>query len=113
MLVEELKEEVEAKAEPEPKSDLVGLQVQEMTPELAKRFGLESPAGVVVSQVDPDGSAEAAGIEAGDIVLEIDRKPIKSKADYDAAIRGLEGKSSTLFLIRRGQQSLFVALDLK
>ncbi len=112
--VEELKEEAAAaKAEPEPKSDLVGLQVQAMTPELAKRFGMESTAGVVVAKVDPEGAAEAAGIAPGDIVLEIDRKTIKGKAEYDAAIKALKGKSSTLFLIRRGQQSLFVALDLK
>ena len=111
--VQELKEEQEAKAEPPPKSDLVGLRVREMTPELAKRYGLDSQAGVVVSEVDPEGAAEAAGIEPGDIVLEIDRKPIQGKAEYDAAIKGLEGKSSTLFLVRRGQQSLFVALDLK
>jgi serine protease Do len=111
--VDELKEEVEAKAVVPPKSDLIGLKVQEVSPELAKRFELDSTAGVVVTEVAPDSAAENAGIDPGDIILEIDRKPIKGKADYEAATKDLSGKDGALMLIRRGQQSLYVALDLK
>jgi serine protease Do len=111
--VDELKEEEEAKAVVPPKSDLIGLKVQEVSPELAKRFELDSTAGVVVTEVAPDSAAEGAGIEPGDIILEIERKPIKGRADYEAATKALSGKDGALMLIRRGQQSLYVALDLK
>ena len=111
--VAELKEEKEAEPKAPHKADVMGLNVEEVSPELAQRFGIEKGTGVVVTEIDPDGSAEEAGIEAGDIILEIDRKPIHGKRDYEAALQAVKGKDSALMLIRRGQNSLYVPLRLK
>jgi len=59
----------------------LGVQIQEVTNDLAKSFGLSKPQGALVGQTYPGTAAEKAGIEAGDIILEFDGKVIKKSAD--------------------------------
>jgi len=59
----------------------LGVQIQEVTSDLAKSFGLSKPQGALVGQTYPDTAAEKAGIEAGDIILEFDGKKIAKSAD--------------------------------
>lgn len=59
----------------------LGVQVQEVTSELSKSFGLEKPTGALVGQTYPDTPAEKYGIEAGDVILEFDGKVIEKSAD--------------------------------
>lgn len=59
----------------------LGVVIQEMTKELAESLGLSKPAGAIVSAVEKGGPAEKAGIEAGDVILRFDNKPIGASAD--------------------------------
>jgi len=59
----------------------LGVQIQEVTNDLAKSFSLPKPQGALVGQTYPDTAAEKAGIEAGDIILEFDGKKINKSAD--------------------------------
>jgi serine protease Do len=108
--IEELKEEEIAEAGTSATEDL-GITVQTLTPELAENLGLErTMKGVVVTQVDPDGPASEAGLRRGDVILEVNRKPVK---DVDAYRKGVEaaGKGkSVLFLVRRGENTIFLAV---
>ena len=56
----------------------LGVVVQEVTPELAQSFDLESGRGALVADVAPDGPADAAGIQAGDIIMSFDGRPVKA-----------------------------------
>jgi serine protease Do len=58
----------------------VGLEVQRMTPQIAKAFGLEEVTGALVSDVVPGSPAEKAGIQRGDIILEYDRRRVEDAA---------------------------------
>ena len=79
----------------------LGVAVSPLTPELASRAGLGKDAhGVVVQQVNPDGRAADAGIQAGDIILEVNRQPVQSVEDLRAAVRRASEKP-TLLLVRR------------
>jgi Do/DeqQ family serine protease len=79
----------------------LGVAVQPLSPELASRAGLDRNAhGVIVAQVNPDGRAADAGIEAGDIILEVNRQPVQSVDDLRAAVRKAAEKP-TLLLVRR------------
>jgi serine protease Do len=110
--VDELKEDRQARAEPAPKADIVGLQVKPVSPEQAEALGLEEAQGVIVSEVGPASVAEEAGIQKGDVILEINRKPLAGIADYREAMKAVEEDGSVLLLIRRKESSFYVALNL-
>ena len=105
--VGELKEE--EKIAPQPKKSHFGLTVQPVPPEIASNLGLEETRGVVITSVDPSGPAAAAGFRRGDVILEIDRKPIRGLPDYEKAIAQANEKN-LLFLVRRGDANIFLAL---
>ena len=88
----------------------LGLTVQPLTPQLAETLGLERGTGLVISAVKPGSAAEDAGLRPGDVLVEINRRPVKNLADYNREIAGNDKAKSVLFLVRRGQSSLFLAL---
>ncbi len=90
----------------------IGLTVQEITPELRKHLGLEEERGLVVSGVDPGGSAAQAGIRRGDVILEVNQKEIEDLDDYKEALKEAKGNDSVLFLVRRGPGTLYVVVPL-
>ena len=90
-------------------SDL-GLTVQPVTPDIAQTLGLERAEGLVVSSVKPGSAAEEAGLRSGDVITQVNRRPVKNLAEYNREIARNEKGKSVLFLVRRGQSSLFLAL---
>ncbi len=59
----------------------IGVVIQPVTKELAESFGLPKPAGALVSSVEKGSPADKAGIEAGDVILKFDGKPVTSSED--------------------------------
>ncbi len=88
----------------------LGLTVQPLTPQLAESLGVERGEGLVISAVTPGSAADEAGLRAGDVVVEINRQAVKTLADYKREIARNDKAKSVLFLVRRGQSSLFLAL---
>jgi bifunctional DNase/RNase len=83
-----------------------GLTVQQMTPLLAKYFGLESSEGVLVSDVKPGSPAEGAGLKTGDVIIEVNGQRIKSVRKIKSIFKEIgEGERITL-LVRRGADSI-------
>ena len=101
--------ETEAAASPNEKAGL-GLSVQKVTPELAERLKLNRADGLVITAVEPGSPADESGLAPGDVIIEIDRKPIHTLADYRKALAEVGKDSGVLFLVRREGNSLFVAL---
>jgi serine protease Do len=66
----------------------IGLLVQEMTPLIARSFGLESTEGVIVSQVDRGSPADKAGLKRGDVIVEVNGGHIR---DFESARRAIFG----------------------
>ncbi|WP_280552402.1 Do family serine endopeptidase [Halomonas sp. 25-S5] len=54
----------------------MGIEAQELNQELAASFGLQTPAGVIIAGVVPDGPADRAGLQPGDVLLEVDGQPV-------------------------------------
>ena len=106
--VGELKDEEVVAAVPE-KGEF-GLTVQRFTPQMAESLGLEKSEGVVVSAVEPGSAADEAGIRRGDVIMEVDRKPVRNLDEYKKAIAGDQKGRGVLFLVRRGESTLFLAL---
>jgi len=90
---------------------LLGLQVENLTPGIAQQLGLPSGAsGVVVAQVDPSSSAAAAGIEHGDVIEQVDRKPIHNAEEFRQAVAG-KANQPVLLLLERGGTTSFIVVE--
>lgn len=107
----EMKEKIETAELPQRKP--LGITVQELTPQIARGLGLKQESGVVVTQVEPGSSAADAGIRTGDIIKEVDRKPVKDVEDFSQKITQAKNQDTVLLLIQREQNTMFAALSTK
>ena len=78
-------------------SEKTGISVQPLTEEQAKALGLDDTQGVLISGVEPGSPAEQAGLAAGQIILEINRKPTQN---IDAFAKALQEKTNKHILLR-------------
>jgi serine protease Do len=88
----------------------IGVQVQDITKELAERLGIEDTAGALVAEVVEGSPAERAGIERGDVILEVNRQAVGSAAAFAKAVRSAEPGKSVLLLVRSGRGTRYVAV---
>jgi serine protease Do len=111
LTVAELKEEhMAAGPGPIPEQGL-GLTVQELTPEIARRMGVSPQTqGVVVTQVQEGSPADEAGVQQGDLILEVNHQKIHSPSEYHAALGRGKGTDSALFLVQRGDNVTYMAM---
>ncbi|HEY8536394.1 MAG TPA: PDZ domain-containing protein [Vicinamibacterales bacterium] len=79
----------------------IGVQFQELTPQLAKYFGVAD--GVLISDVAEDSPAARAGLRAGDVVTAVNGKKIESGRDLIRALQDVEGDTATIEYVREGK----------
>jgi len=109
--VTEMEEKVASiKARPQK---TLGIAVQNLTPEIAKGLDLKSATGVVVAHVEPGSPAENAGIQTGDVIREVNRKPVKNVDEFVKMIDETKQQNNILLLVQRGQNNLFAAVTPK
>ena len=84
-------------------SDPLGLSVEDITPDLARRAQLDKGLkGAIVTEVGQDGPASQF-VEPGDVIVEVNRQPVESAADYKKAVKGLKkGDTALLRTLGRG-----------
>ncbi len=88
----------------------LGVTIQEMTPEIAQKFGLEKSRGALVSDVTKGSPAEKAGILRGDIVIEFNRKEVKDVASLRNMVSQSKVGSDVLIKILRSGKEYAVRL---
>ncbi|HTG86049.1 MAG TPA: DegQ family serine endoprotease, partial [Pyrinomonadaceae bacterium] len=87
-----------------------GLSLQVFTSNLAERYGLDAQdQGLLVARVDPNGSAANAGIRQGDLIQEVNRRPVRNVPDFTAAVQQ-SGARPALMLIKRRNAVTFLTL---
>ncbi len=110
----ELPKDVAAALRPPPESArgdhaLAGVTVEPLPPDRPGRFRREP--GVLVSEVDPDSPADRAGLQVEDIIREINRKPVRTVADFERLTRQLAPRDRVLLLITRGGATIFMTVS--
>ena len=93
-----------------PERTSLGLAVQSLTPRVVRELGVPDTHGVLVRGVEDASLASNAGIRPGDVIVEIDRQPIESAADFERSVSEHRPGTPILMLVHRNGQSLFAAV---
>jgi serine protease Do len=84
---------------------MIGVQVQNVTPELAKSFGMAEPKGALVAEVNPDSPAEKAGIHRGDVIIEFNGQPINEMNELPRMVAATPpGAKASIKVLREGKE---------
>lgn len=95
-----------------PSGKRLGIAVQNITPEIARSLSLKDIQGVVITQVEPGSAAANVDIRQGDVIREVNRKPVKDANDLARSVEDTQG-GNMLLLIRRGENSFYVTVTPK
>jgi len=90
-------------------ANALGLTVQTLDSDTRQQLGLQPGQGVAISNVSGEVAAQA-GLQQGDVILMVNQQKIGSVAAFRDATRDVKAGSTVLLLVRRGNQSSFVAL---
>jgi serine protease Do len=90
---------------------LGGILVEEIKPSLARQLGLGSVGGVIITGVEEESLAEAAGLLQNDLIIEVNRQPVPNLPAYQRVAESLKSKDSTLLLINRQSTYLYVPVE--
>jgi serine protease Do len=83
----------------------LGVEIEPVTPELAHALGLKRAAGALVANSQPGGPAASAGIAPGDVIVQVDNRPIANGAHLASRIGAMApGSSATIGIIRDGRE---------
>ena len=106
----QLGESVAAADPVKAEDDDLGLEVQDLNPTIAQKLGYDGEEGVLIRSVKR-GSKAARKLQQGDLIQEINRKPIRSVQDYKKALAKVDSGEPVLLQIRRGDRPAYVALE--
>jgi serine protease Do len=109
----ELPDESESAQKPEARDPEIGVRVQRITPEAARRLGMSSTKGVLVMEIQPGSPAEQVGLEPADIIREVNQRPVNNVSDFERAMRQGRNGARILLLVQRGDNAVFFALKRK
>ncbi len=89
-----------------------GIAIANLTPELRQQFHTQAKAGVVILDIDPTGLAAQIGLNVGDVILELNRRPITNIEDFKTVSEALDPKKDGVLLLadRQGRR-LYLALQ--
>lgn len=97
--------------EPSELKALTGLTVMDLSRDIVKQLGLnKDERGVVVIKVEPGSPADDAEIKKGDIIKEINKKPINSIEDFNKIVSNIKKNDSVLLFVNRGGRKFYVIL---
>jgi Do/DeqQ family serine protease len=88
----------------------LGLSLKPLSPAEARELGAEGAKGLLVAEVDPDGPAAASGFQAGDVIEQVNGRPVAAVSDLKDATKDATDARPALVLVRRKGASLFLTL---
>jgi len=92
---------------------MLGINVQDLTPELAERFHIKEDKGVLITKVDPGSAAETKGLREGDLIKELNREKINNAEDFKNQAAKIKKGDGVLLRVIRDNRAFFVVLETK
>jgi serine protease Do len=109
----ELPDEGDLSQAAEARDPEIGVRVQRITPEAARRLGLSSTKGVMVVEIQPGSPADLVGLEPADVIREVNQRPVNNVKDFERAVRQGRRGDRILLLVQRGDNAVFFAVKRK
>lgn len=110
----EARAEGQSQRQGEESGGLVGVEVQDLTPEISQQLGLPPRMqGVVISGLDPSSAAAEAGLQPGDVITQINRQPVRNVEDYRRLLAALGEEQDVLLLMNRAGNQQFAVVERK
>ncbi len=88
----------------------MGLSLQDLTPELADQFGYQKNQGILIAGVDPDSPAGRVGLQAGQLIEEVNKTPVKNLNELEQILAKSKNPKQVLLRVRAGEYSQYVVL---
>jgi len=92
-------------------ANALGVVVDDITADQRKQIGLDTQEGVVVTKIT-GAAARRAALAPGDVILMVGRKPVKSVAEFNTAVKGVKPGDSVMLLVRREDATSFIAVPI-
>ena len=93
--------------------ELFGLAAAPITPEVARTLNVETGRSVVITSVKKGGPAIEAGMAPGDIVVEVNSKPVHNIDEFFGLLKDAKSGDTEIFFVRRGADSIFIPMKAK
>jgi serine protease Do len=94
----------------DPRIEELGIVVQELSDELAKRFGYEGLSGVIVAEVENGSLAAKNGINPGALIMEVDRQAVRTVGEFRSVINKALDDNGVLLLVKDRFHTHYVAI---
>jgi len=94
----------EAEASVSPNQRRLGVMVMQLTPELRQFFGASPERGVLIAKVEPNSTAQRAGVQVGDVLVRVGHAPVTSATDVIQALAAQPSERVRLVVLRHNQQ---------
>ncbi len=91
----------------------LGFEVDEITPELARKYNLRTLSGVVITRIDSQEILDSGYLREGDVILQLNRLRIRNRQDWDAALQMVEPGDKLIILVDRRGRTFFVPIEVK
>ncbi len=93
--------------------DKLGMAIEDLTREVAQRFGYAFEKGVIITRVDEGTAAEAAGLQAGMVITGVNRRDVANTAEFRQALAGADPAGRVLLLVRDPQGARYVVIAIR
>ena len=98
-----------ANATPELEKDF-GLVVQNITPDIARHLNIKDTKGVIVTDIQQGSPADEADMRAGDIIREINRKPVRNVDDFREIVGKARPRDGVVMLVKRENMTFYAVM---
>lgn len=106
----ERKDEAVTAAIPKQPESFLGLNVQDLTPEIAERFKIKDEKGAIITKVEPGSAAESEGLKEGDLIKEVNREKVNSATDFKNLMEKTKKTEAVLLRVTRENRAFFIVL---
>ncbi|MEZ6137554.1 MAG: Do family serine endopeptidase [Pirellulaceae bacterium] len=100
----------ERSSRPDQRAEAFGMELAPLTADIAQQLGVDSDAGVVITEVHPGSSAAEAGLSSGMVITQVNRKSVQTVKEFKETIAQDTDGNGTLLLVRDEDGSRFVVL---
>ena len=92
---------------------VLGILVQDLSPDVIKRLGYDPGTGVVISEVKSGSPADQAGLQAGMVIAEVNRHPVRDEKEFQNALKNINTDQGVLLLMVGPKGSQYIIIKLR